>query len=908
MTAMPRWLIRVALAAYPRAFRRHFGAELGSDLESAWQAAERAPRARLALVVRTVTHGLAERAAAVVRLLAWRSHRPHLYTTSGPRANQWDGWLRDLRAAMRALLAARGFTALAVAALALGIGANGAILSVVGGVLLKPLPYPDPDRLVMIWSTNPQAGGAPAPVSPADLDDLRTMSRSFAAMDYALAFMVRTALVGRSDEGLLHVSRVGGGLLDVLGAPVQLGRRFRDGERDVAVLSDQAWRIRFGADPAVIGRRIQLYGNETLEIVGVAAPGFLFPYRSMLGASGITTPAVTDLWVPMPLDGPRWRDAGGQLIRGAHVLVAIGRLAPGVSRAQAEDEVTAHAATLAARYPASNRGWGARVVDLHEQTVGEVRPALLILLGGVGVLLLMAVVNVANLMVARGLARQRELAVRAALGASRGQLVRQILAEAVLLATAGAAVSWLAVRWIVGVLVGLAPPALPRIAEVAPDGTAVVAAAALAVVTGALVGLAPMWAAVRPDVRTVLLDVGRSATGASSPGRRMRAALVVGQVALAAVLAVQAGLLTRSLATVLTVDPGFKADHVLTLQLGVPDRLGNADERRVFYRELFAELRALPGVVAAGGTTRLPLASTNDTAPVRVEGAPAADAALHVLGFRRTLYDYFAAMRIPVRRGRLFDDHDVAGAPAAAVINETAAAQLFGTADPIGRRVALGSAPDGPWLTVVGVVADVRHGSLERAAPPELYTSHLAGPPSAPYVVLRTATDPAAMAMSIRQFARRFDPGITVSDVRPLEDIRLDSVVERRFTLLLVAAFGVIALILAAMGVYGVITLVVAERTGELGLRVALGAAPVHVARLVIADAVRLTAWGGAIGLAAAAAIAQAMASQLYGVSPLDPVTFTAVPLALVLAAALAAAGPARRAMRLDPLRALTTR
>ena len=436
----------------------------------------------------------------------------------------------------------------------------------------------------------------------------------------------------------------------------------------------------------------------------------------------------------------------------------------------------------------------------------------------------------------------------------------------------------------------------------------VVAAAALAVVTGALVGLAPMWAAVRPDVRTVLHDAGRAATGATSAGRRLRAALVVGQVALAAALAVQAGLLTRSLATVLTVDPGFRADHVLTLQLGVPDRLGNADERRVFYRELFAGLRALPGVVTAGGTTRLPLASTNDTAPVRVEGAPAEDAALHVLGFRRTLYDYFAAMRITVRRGQLFDDHDVAGAPAAAVINETAAAQLFGTADPIGRRVALGSDPDGPLLTVVGVVADVRHGSLERAAPPELYTSYLAGPPSAPYVVLRTATDPAAMAMSVRQFARRFDPGITVSDVRPLEDIRLDSVVERRFTLLLVAAFGVIALILAAMGVYGVITLVVVERTGELGLRVALGAVPVHVARLVIADAVRLTAWGGAIGLAAAAAIAQAMASQLYGVSPLDPVTFTAVPLALVLAAALAAAGPARRAMRLDPLRALTTR
>jgi putative ABC transport system permease protein len=906
MTGAPRWLVRLALLAYPAAFRRRFGGELAEGLHQAWDAAATAsPIGRLALLVRTVVHGLAERGAALVRLMTWPSHRPHLYAPAGPRAGLWEGWLRDLRTAARGLLAARGFTVLAVAALALGIGANSAIFAVVNGVLLKPLPYRDADRLVMVWNTNPQAGGAAAPLTPADFADLRAMNQSMAAMDYALAFVIRSALAGRGDQGLLHVSRVGSRLLEVLGAPIALGRRFGDGERDVAVISDRAWRVWFGADPAIVGRRLLLAGNETVEVVGVAAPGFTFPYRSMLVASGGATPPSVDLWVPMPLDGPRWRDSNGQLLRSVHALIAVGRLAPGATLDRADDEMAGHAATLAARHPDTNRGWGADVVDLHEQTVGDVRPALLILLGGVGVLLLMAVVNVANLMLARSLARQRELAVRAALGASRGQQVRQVLAEALWLAVAGAAVSLVAVRWIVGALVALAPPSLPRIADVAPDAGVVAAAAVLAVVTAGLVGLVPMWAASRPDLQTVLRDDGRGATGASTMGRRLRAGLVIGQVALAAVLAVQGGLLTRSLAAVLDLDPGFRSDHVLTLQVSVPDRLANADERQVFHREFFAGLRSLPGVVAAGGTTRMPLASTNDTTPVRAEGQLADAAALHVIGFRRTLHDYFAVMRIPVRHGRVYDDGDAPSARQAAVVNETAARQLFGTANPVGRRLALGSDPANPWLTVVAVVGDVRHGSLETAPPPELYTSYLAGPPFAPYVVVRTAGDPAAMATSIREFARRFDSGLTLSDVRTMDSVRLASVAERRFTLTLVAAFGIVALVLAAMGVYGVITLVVTERTAELGMRLALGAMPSQVARLVIGDAVRVTAIGGAAGLAIAAGVARLIASQLYGVGPLDPVTFVGVPVALVGAAAVAALAPAVRAMRLDPVRAL---
>ena len=790
-------------------------------------------------------------------------------------------------------------------ALALGIGANGAIFAVVNGVLLKPLPYRDADRLVMVWSENPRAGGAPSPLSPADFTDLRTMSRAFSAMDYALAFVVRSAVAGREDAGMLLISRVGDGMLTLLGTAPQLGRVFGTGERDVAVLSDAAWRGHFGADPAIVGRRLALSATETLEIVGVAAPDFGFPYRSMLGPAGLATPQAIDLWVPMPLEGPRWVEPSGQLVRGSHTLVAVARLAPGVTLAQAHADVAAQAATLAERFPNTNRDWSARVVDLHEQTVGQVRPALLMLLGGVGVLLLMAAVNVANMMLARSVVRQRELAVRAALGASPLQLVRQVFAEGLILAAAGAAVSLLAVRWVIDGLVALAPASLPRIGEIAPDGTVVVTAAVLAVVAGALVGLAPMWASARPDVRAVLQDVGRTSTGASPGARRLRSALVIGQVALAAVLAVQAGLLTRSFAALLDVDPGFVPDHLLTLQAGTPDRLRGIEERGAFYREFFARLRALPGVVAAGGTTRIPLGSPNVPVAVRVEGRLLEPAQLPQVEYRRALHDYFAAMRIPVVRGRVFSDADGASGPQVAVINETLAARLFPGEDPIGRRVAVGADPDEPWLTIVGVVGDIRHEGLDAAAPPELYLNYLANPPLAPFVVIRTAGDPAALATSVRQLARSLDPTFALFEVKTMEAVRSASLAERRFTLLLVATFGLVALLLAAVGVYGVVALVVAERTTELGLRVALGAAPLRVARLVVAEALQVTATGLGVGLVVAAGVARLLSTQLFAVAPLDPVTFIAVPLTLALAALAAALAPAWRAMRLDPMRAL---
>lgn len=811
----------------------------------------------------------------------------------------------DLRAAVRALTRARGFALLAVLALALGIGANGAIFTVVNGVLLKPLPYRDAGRLVMLWSRNPQLGGAPNVLSPGDYLDLKTMTRSFEAVEYALSFLVRQGVLGRESEGLLNTARVSDGALQLLGAAPQLGRIFGPGERGVAVLSDGAWRARFGADPGIVGRTLTMTGNETLQIVGVAAPGFVFPYRSMLGPGAPIANQAADLWLPMPMEGPRFVDASGQYVRPVHFLIAVARLADGVSPAQADAEVATHAATLAARYPATNSGWGATVVNLHEQTVGEVRPALLVLLGGVAVLLLMATVNVANLMLARGLERQRELAVRAALGASRWQIVRQALLEGLLLAGAGAACALLVLRWAVQGLVALAPASLPRLDEVAAGPAVVGLAALLAVVVGVAVSLVPMWAASRADVRTALHDASRGATGASTAGRRLRTALVAGQVALAAALAVQAGLLARSFDQLLRVDPGFQPDHLLTLQMNAPDRLTTPEARRAFYEEWFARIQALPGVVAAGGTTRIPLGSTNVSTTLTVQGRVVDKARLPEVEFRRALHDYFPAMRIPITQGRSFSADDGPTAPQVALVNETLAARIFPGESAVGQRVAIGPSAEGPWLTIVGVVGDVRHGSLETPPAPELYINYAQNPPVSPFMAVRTTGDPAALAGRIREVSHDLDPSLLLFDVRTMDDLRRASVGERRFTLTLVLAFGLVALALAAVGVYGTMALLVTERTPELGLRVALGALPGNVVRLVLAGALRVTAAGLAAGLAVGAAGARLLESQLFGVTAHDPVTFVAVPLTLAAAAAIAALGPARRAVRIAPLRAL---
>jgi putative ABC transport system permease protein len=823
----------------------------------------------------------------------------------------WDSLRADIRFTLRQARRAPAFTLLAVLALALGIGANSAVYSVVNGVLLRPLPYQEPDRLVMIWSDNRNEGRPTNVLSPANFMDLRDNNRTFAAMDYAVSFMMRLTVRGEEDAAPVWALRTGSDLFTVLGRPAMLGRTYAAGERRVAVISHGYWVRRMGSDPSAIGRALTLSAGEAVTIIGVMPADFAFPYRSMFGPWVSGGAMTADMWIPMPLEGDRWVGAGGTLIRNVHSLVALGRLAPGATLAQARADLGGISRRLEQQFPESNRGWGVTLVPLMEQTVGNVRPALLIVLAGVALILLMAAVNVANLVLARSVARQRELAVRAALGASRGRLVRQSLTESVMLAVAGASLGLLFVQWGVRGLVALAPIDIPRMHEVAPDPSVILVTLLVGVAAGLMVGLLPALSASRQDAAPALQDHSRGAVGASRVRRRLRAGLVVAEVAMAVVLTVGAGLLLRSFAGLMTVDPGFRSESLLTLQMNAPDRFisqstqpATVDQRRAFYEELLDRLAAIPGVIAVGGTTRIPLGSSSVTSSIEVAGQPATEQ-LPEVEYRRIMRDYFTAMGIPVIRGRLFSAEDGPTAASVAVVNQTLARTMFGAADPVGQQVRLGPSRSGPWITIIGVVGDVRQAGLDVDPLPEIYLNYASNPPNSPFIAIRTAGDPTAIAAAVRGEARAYDPSAALYDIRTMDDIRAASVAEQRFLLLLLMAFGALALALASVGVYGVMTLVVAERTQEVGVRLALGAGPLAVLLMIVGQALSLTGLGVMLGVAAAAALAPLMASQLFGIDAMDPVTFVAVPLVLVAVAAVAAVVPGRRAMRIDPLKAI---
>ncbi len=899
MTApRPGWIaeawFRLGLLAYPRAFRRRYGAEMRDDF-----------RRRGTLALGTLTkNGLAERWAAVVRWSFFPNATPHLYEPSGRHAMFWDTLRADVRFALRQALQAPLYTGLAVAALALGIGANSAIFTVVQGILLKPLPYQDPGRLVMVWSHNTKEEKPENPISPANFIDLRDQSREFVALQGYFSFVTNTPLVVDGPPEMIVTSFVSPGLFGLLGRQPLLGRTLAESDgAGTLVLSHGYWQRRFGGDPNVVGRTLAI-DDEPATVVGVMPPDFVFPYRGMVGPTGFTRSMAVDAWTTLLFTGPRMTDQSGRFVRNVHYLAAVGRLKPGTSIEQARAALATIAGRLEQAYPDTNAGWTTTVTPLHEQVVGQVRPALLVLLAGVGVILLMACVNVANLVLARSVSRQKELAVRAALGANRWRLAQQALTESLLLATAGGLAGLVVVRWGVQALLALAPPNLPRLQDVAPDWTVLVVTLGVAIVTGTIVGLVPAIFASRTDLRPALQDSNRGTVGSRSR-HRMRTVLVVTELALAVVLTVGAGLLLRSFNSVMTLDPGFRAEQLLTMQMTLPARVNTAEARRAYYAEWFARLEALPGVLSAGGTTRIPLGSTSVTTSVQVEGKPVPMSELPEVEFRRAMHDYFATMGIPIKRGRGFAAADGPDAAPVVVINEAMARRVFGSDDPIGQHVRSGPNPSGPWSTVVGVIGDIRHAGLEAEPAPEMYVNYLTTPPVAPFIALRTAGDPAMLTEVLRATARSFDSTLALYDIRTMAEIRSESVAERRFLLLLIGAFGVLALLLAAVGVYGVMALVVSERTQEMGVRLALGAAPAEVLGMVVRQAVTLAGTGVVAGIAVATALTPLMASQLFGVPPIDPVTYLAVPVLLVAVATVAAIVPGRRAMRIDPVRAM---
>lgn len=901
-------LHRLALFAYPRAFRHQFGDELQGLFER--RVAARRERSAVAalliaafLLADAVISGLAQRFRQAPDLPGSPSS-PH----RGRSVLSWDSIRRDLAYAMRQFGRTPGFAVLTVGSLALGIGASTAIFAVVHSVLLRPLPYEDPDALVTIWSHNTRNDEPNNPVSPANFEAFRS-APSLAAVEGLYSFLTPAQVRFDGEPEPVLISQITPGMFTLLGRSPAIGRTFGDSEApDGAVLSHAFWQRRFGGDPDVIGRTMIVGGAgaaATVPILGVMPEDFTFPYGSMLAGTGFTRSVAVDMWWPISRQrDSRLVDATGQPNRAIHYFGVVARLAPGVTIERARADLETIATVRAQTFPDTNEGWGVTVRPLHEQTVGRLRPALLLLLAGVVVVLLITCMNVANVLLARAAGRGRDLAIRSALGASGGRLVQQTLIESLLLSTAGGLAGLGFMSLALGALLAAAPANLPRIAEVSSTWPVVVFAMALSLASGIGVGIIPALSAARSRAGDSLRDGVR--TTASRTRQRTRAALIVAEVALAMILTVGCGLLLRSFISVLSVDPGFKSDHLLTMQVAVPARVAAGGDLLPFYDQLESRLRALPGVTAVGGTTRLPLGSTSVTTYLEIEGRPLTPSERPEVEMRRAVFDYFTAMGIPTLRGRTFTADDRAGGPAVAVVNQALAARLFPGDDPVGRRVRFASSQSQTWMTIVGVVGNVRHLTLEETPKPEIYMYYRQGPPVGPFLVLRTAGDPAELADAARAAIRRLgaDPP---RDVRTMEAIRGQSVAMRRFILLLVGSFGVLALALAALGVFGVVTLIAAERTTEVGVRLALGATPRQVLGMVVGQALRLAGFGVVLGVIAALAVAPFLESQLFGVGAIDPLTYATVAFVLLITAALGASVPARRAMRVDPAAALRT-
>jgi putative ABC transport system permease protein len=805
-------------------------------------------------------------------------------------------FITDLRYALRVLFRQPGFAIVAALTLAIGIGANTAIFSIVNAVLLRPLPFANPDSLVVLWSnTRAERGGA---ASPDDFLDFRRDQRSFT--DIAALANSSATLTSRGAEAeRLRGMRVSAGLLSILGVSPRLGRDFladedTPGGQRVALLSHGLWERRFAADPSLVGKTLNLDG-EAHTVIGVMPEGFDFP----VGFASIQPP---DFWQPLRLDP-------AQPNRGAHFLRVVGRLKSGVTMAAAQAEMTAIARRLEQQHPLTNTNWGLWVFPLHEEYAGDVRQPLLVLLAAVGCVLLIACANVANLLLARATARSKELSVRVALGAGRGRLIRQLLTESLLLAGIGGLLGLGIATWSLELVPALAGDSLPRAATIGVDLRALAFTAGAVLLTGILFGLAPAWQIARSAIADSLRASSRS-TGATPGTHKLRAGLVVGEVALAFVLLVGAGLMIRSFQQLESVRPGFSPERIMSAQLALPDALYQEEPRRTDLVGRYLEhLRAVPGVQTAAVTTLLPMARQDALLVFSVEGRPDEGPGRWPISRVSTVSDqYFETLSIPLVRGRYLDARDQPGTEGAAVISRTLARRFFKDQDPLGQRVKLAPPQDdSPWLTIVGVVDDVRHRNLAQAVEPLLYTAYAHAPTANMNVVVRGDLAPAELGSALTRELAAIDRNLALVNVRTMEAVVSMSLASERFRTRLLGAFALIALLLAAIGVYGVMAYSVEQRSQEMGLRMALGAEPRHVIRLVAGQGLALIGLGLLIGVAAAVALTRLVASLLYETSPTDPVTFVAIAALLLSAAAAATYVPARRATRADPMIVLRT-
>ncbi len=802
-----------------------------------------------------------------------------------------DTLRQDVVYALRRLVQAPGFAAVAIMTLALGIGANSAIFSITHAVLLKALPFEKPERLVRLSQTwEHRSVGV---YSPQNFLDTEAQARSFESL--AAVDGGSMTLTDRGAPALIQSAGVSATFFHLLGIRPVLGRAFETGENDpgrsrIVVLGHALWRTRFAADPSVVGQTIHL-DREDYLVVGVAPAGFAFPEK-------------TEAWTPVPYD-----DLFRTKSRGAWYLTVIGRLKPGVTLAAANEEVGAIAERLAKAYPDADKGVGGAVASLHEAMVGDTRPALLVLLGAVALVLLIACVNVANLLLARVSSREPEIALRQALGAGRPRLVRQLMTESLLLAGLGGGAGLLLARFSLEFLIGLQPAGVPRLADVGVDRVVVAFAAALSLLTAVLFGAFPALHATGRAAVQALREGGRGLS--SGRGARLRGGLVVGQMALAMMLLAGAGLLIRSFARLHEVNPGFRPENALTFRLSLPESAYATEGRRAaFFQELLPRLRALPGVRSAAAVVKLPISGSNLSISFEVKGRPPLPPADQPsMEMRVATAGYFETMGIPMRRGRAFDRGDTADSPQVVVLSETAVRRYFPSEDPMGKWITLGWGRSAglppPGGEVVGVVGDVKDRGLAQENPPEVYLPHAQLPLDTMSVVLRTAVPPLSLAPVVEKAVHEMDPELPVARLSTLEDIVSRSVSEARFYMVLLGAFAAMALALAALGIFGVMSYAVVQRSREIGIRIALGADPRGVRRMVLGQALRLTVSGVTVGLVASLALSRTLAGLLFDLSPTDPATMACVAVVLSGVATLASYLPARTATRVDPLTAL---
>ena len=807
-----------------------------------------------------------------------------------------DALLQDIRYAIRLCLRTPGFTAVAVIALALGIGANTAIFTIVNAVLLEPLPFRDPGRLVVLWETNARRPGRSNVVGPANY--LRWRERATAFEEMAAFADTRLVLTGGTAPEEVTAQLAIGDVFAVMGVAPFLGRTFTpaemaDANATVTVLTHAFWQRRFGSDPAIVGRTVPLNGKPT-TIVGVMPPDvrLLMKSNSLVGKPN-------DVWVPLPLP------ESARTPRGRSISV-IARLRPEVDVAQAQTQMTTIAAGLAAEFPAFDTGWGVRVLPLRDELAGDLRPALLMLAGAVAFVLLIACANVANLLLARGAVRQREIAIRSALGAGRFRVIRQLLTESLVIGLAGGAVGLLVAQWGLDAMLALSPIDIAQVGDVRLSSPVLAFTATISLLTAIVCGVAPALEGARADVQESLKDGARQ-IGSGVRHRRLRNAFVIAEVALAVVLLAGAGLLLRSFSSLRSVNPGLDTSNVLTMRVALPGgKYDQPDKTLRFYEEAVRKVTSAPGVESAGIISYLPFtglgAGTGFTIVGQPPPLPGQD---HVTDVTVCDNGYLQTMRVPLVRGRQFTDREMREKSNVVIVNEALAKRYFPGEDPIGKQLVIAMTQPNVPTEIIGIVGNAKFSDLRGEVRPASYWPHPQLPYTAMTFTVRTAADPMAVAAVVQREIQSVDKDQPVSDVRTMDQWVARSLAQARFNSLLLAIFAALALVLASIGIYGVMSYTVGQRTSEIGIRLALGAESRDILGMIVGSAMRLAGLGLAIGVVLALALSRTLTSLLYETTGTDPLTFAVVVGVLGAVALLASYVPARRASRIPPVEAL---